>query len=143
LADGTPIYRSGNVSDEEMATAVANAQTAYVNLDMPGKDNWANKVDAIHITPTTSGASAGKIIAGKKILEIRHNRNESQIQGYFEAIGDREFIVVQVRMDNAIRIARVMTFDANAFAKKAVASLTQSKRALQQRAILDKYIRQA
>ncbi|MDR1220439.1 MAG: hypothetical protein LBK73_12630 [Treponema sp.] len=29
LADGTPIYRNGDVSDADMATAVANAQSAY------------------------------------------------------------------------------------------------------------------
>jgi hypothetical protein len=110
LADGTPIYRSGNVSDEEMAAAVANAQQAYLGLDAGPKDLLVGKIDEIHFAPTTlSPTYTYKIEGGKRILIMRYNRSSTGIGNLFSGIaGGTEIPTTsQVHMNNAIRIARV------------------------------------
>jgi hypothetical protein len=71
-AANTPIYRSGDVSDEQMDAAVANARDGYSTLIL--KDELVGKIAAIHITGDGEVNYSFKIINGQHILEVRYDR---------------------------------------------------------------------
>ncbi|MDR1216937.1 MAG: hypothetical protein LBK25_09665 [Treponema sp.] len=84
-AANTPIYRSGDVSDTDMATAVANAQSAYQLLDSIDKLELNGKIHEMRIM---SGGGYTYVDDGKLILSIVYNMSVGAIKTRFTRIGD-------------------------------------------------------
>ena len=80
------IYRNGDVTDAEMATAAANIIAGYGNLAEGQKIDLAGKIDEVHVITDpnyTYTNTDGKLIAG-----IKFDRSQSQIRNRFASISD-------------------------------------------------------
>jgi hypothetical protein len=86
LGDGTPIYRNGDVNDEQMAMAVANAQSAYNGLVARDIENLVGKIDEIHIMDYQNYFY--RSVNGNLVLGIKHDRTISSMQDRFGIIAD-------------------------------------------------------
>ncbi|MDR1215446.1 MAG: hypothetical protein LBK25_02080 [Treponema sp.] len=105
-AANTPIYRSGDVSDDDMATAVANAQSAYQMLDAEQVIFLNGKINEIHILLATDTPVSHYEQNGKYVVEFRYDVPAGPMKNRLGIIGSLE--IARSQSNNAIRLASFM-----------------------------------
>ena len=88
LFEGGPkIYRSGDISAEDMATAVLNARNGYENLSGYEKINFEGKTDAIYILADDNAITFYRNISGKLVFGIGFNRSATTMNQMLQRVG--------------------------------------------------------
>ncbi|MDR1216715.1 MAG: hypothetical protein LBK25_08535 [Treponema sp.] len=147
-AANTPIYRSGDVSDTDMATAVANAQSAYNMLDDGSIMLLNGKINEIHIIPSTEGSAYFyKNVGGQLILGFQSHRSVNVMVNQMVRVssGALEATISQVQANNSVQLASFMPasldmkhdmkFNFGKNQTRVVPSLAQSPKSLESKII--------
>ena len=100
-AESFDIFQHPDVSEEAMATAIANIEAGYNGLGDGDRAVLNGKIGEIRIVPATGANSSVSSGDGKRILTFRAGQTSDQIQGGFEFwIGRDDFAMMTPSLKN-------------------------------------------
>ena len=97
-----PIYRNGNVTDTQMATATENAIQAYSDLTIYHKMQGDGKLKELHIVPEGE-YGCDSVGNGQYVLKMGCNLDSNSMRLTFVHYIDNFFVQLQQRKINMIK----------------------------------------
>jgi len=103
------IYRNGDITDAEMATAVTNVTAAYNTMSDAGKNGLSGKIDEVHVI--ADEIYSYKNVNGKLIFSLKFDHSDTIMQNLLNLVSNGTFtpVIAQVKSDAVIRLANGKT----------------------------------